>query len=684
MRRVALFVGAVVLLAVALGPALAQQPFADVPQDHWAYNAVNTLAEKGLLEGYPDGAFKGKNALTRYEFAQAVARMLDRVEQMAGTPGPPGPAGPPGPPGPGGLTPEQQALLDRLANEFAPELAALRSDLDKLTERVEDLEAAEAPEGPVITVSGDMSLRTGLYGTDLGVEDVETSGYPFFGDMYYYEGPMIVRHGAYEGVAPYGGINLPYWTGTMWSDDPLYSAIPDFEGTIPISDALKDAYKPSDFMTMRTRVIFLGRLNDQTDVNVTLLAGPENNMSRAFPYDELYSGSPALLTGNGIMDQVSVDEAWMKFHTKLIAPVDATIGKQYFDRGVGLLVNNNQEAVKAIRLDWAPEGRVTFGTVLGMLDREQFYGRTAGWLGIPNLDPLPAGWSNWAVNGQDNYDLFYLGFCVNDDWKVGLNWLESGFNLEEGWSASVCGEAFGLDIYGEYAQLTKWPTGDDFADYDWDDVQDPGEVSLDESDTAWMVGATYTSPAVVITGEYGEVDAGYAFSPGGGWSAIPWVMQDSDYFTFNLPLSSLHPNAEVDPHDINWIDRPLFLDPTNVAKGWHVNVVFPELLGKDTPLSISYVDGEGYDPRYLSWLWYGGPSSGIPEPDEWRDADPVLVVGVSKKLNNDVTLNLLYGRREVDNVMSRQDVPVTYDGETPIYAENDPIQVIRGEVCVPF
>ena len=115
MRRVALFVGAVVLLAVALGPALAQQPFADVPQDHWAYNAVNTLAEKGLLEGYPDGAFKGKNALTRYEFAQAVARMLDRVEQMAGTPGPPGPAGPPGPPGPGGLTPEQQALLDRLA-----------------------------------------------------------------------------------------------------------------------------------------------------------------------------------------------------------------------------------------------------------------------------------------------------------------------------------------------------------------------------------------------------------------------------------------------------------------------------------------------------------------------------------------------------------------------------------------
>ena len=48
----------------------------DVPWDHWAYDAIAELYDAGLLEGYPDGTFKGKNNLTRYEFAVALARLL--------------------------------------------------------------------------------------------------------------------------------------------------------------------------------------------------------------------------------------------------------------------------------------------------------------------------------------------------------------------------------------------------------------------------------------------------------------------------------------------------------------------------------------------------------------------------------------------------------------------------------
>jgi hypothetical protein len=690
MRKVGLIVGALVALALALAPALAQQPFADVPQDHWAYNAVNTLAEKGLLEGYPDGSFKGKQNLTRYEFAQAIARMMDRVEQISGTPGPQGAAGAAGPPGPagtgGGLTAEQKALLDRLAKEFAPELAAIRSDLNKLTKRVEDLESAEKPKGPTITVSGDMSLRVGMYGTSLGIEDVATTGYPFFGNQSEIE--SADKNGFYyNGGVAYGGINVPYYDSgyDLWSDDPLYSAVPNYMGSIPISDALKDSYKPSDFMTMKTRVIFSGTLNDKTNVKVALLAGPENNDSRAYPLNELYSGSPDALTGNGIMDLVNVDEAWMKFQTRLITPMEATIGKQYFKRGVGLLADNGQEALKGMRFDWTPGGRLSWGAFLGMLDNEMFYGTTTGAWGIPGYDPLPTGWTDPKTNGQDNYNLYYLGFCLSDSWKFGLNWLDSGFNKEQGWSASVCGKLYGLDLYSEYAKLTRWPTGDDFVDWNGNGVQESGEVALDESDSAWMLGLKWTSPAVVLTGEYGQVDAGYAFTPaGGGWSAIPGIMQDTDEFTFNLPLSALHPNAEVDPHDINWVDRPLFLDPTNIAKGWHVNVAFPELFGKNMPVSVSYMSGDAYEPRYLSWLGYGGPTSGIAEPDKWTDADPVWVVRVSKQLAGNVTLKLLYARREADNVLSRQLLPIDVDGQTPIYAESDPIQVIRAEFCVPF
>ena len=50
--------------------------FPDVPKDHWAYSYVKSLADRGLLEGYPDGEFKGDNTMTRYEFAAIIYRAL--------------------------------------------------------------------------------------------------------------------------------------------------------------------------------------------------------------------------------------------------------------------------------------------------------------------------------------------------------------------------------------------------------------------------------------------------------------------------------------------------------------------------------------------------------------------------------------------------------------------------------
>ncbi|WP_238390208.1 S-layer homology domain-containing protein [Veillonella sp. R32] len=50
--------------------------FSDLPANHWAYGYVKTLADKGLLTGYPDGEFKGDRSMTRYEFAAVVYRAL--------------------------------------------------------------------------------------------------------------------------------------------------------------------------------------------------------------------------------------------------------------------------------------------------------------------------------------------------------------------------------------------------------------------------------------------------------------------------------------------------------------------------------------------------------------------------------------------------------------------------------
>jgi hypothetical protein len=57
-------------------PTQAQGPFADVPSHHWAYDAVNELAGRAAVNGYPDGSFGGDKSLTRYEYVTAFWRMI--------------------------------------------------------------------------------------------------------------------------------------------------------------------------------------------------------------------------------------------------------------------------------------------------------------------------------------------------------------------------------------------------------------------------------------------------------------------------------------------------------------------------------------------------------------------------------------------------------------------------------
>ena len=78
----------------------AANPFSDVPADSWAYDAVSTLAADGVIDGYPDGTYKGQNTMTRYEMAQIVARAMAKTD----------------------IDKADKALVDKLAAEFAEEL----------------------------------------------------------------------------------------------------------------------------------------------------------------------------------------------------------------------------------------------------------------------------------------------------------------------------------------------------------------------------------------------------------------------------------------------------------------------------------------------------------------------------------------------------------------------------------
>ncbi|WP_298705967.1 S-layer homology domain-containing protein, partial [uncultured Veillonella sp.] len=124
-KRFATMLAATAVLGVTT--AFAANPFSDVTPSDWAYQSVAQLAEAGVINGYPDGTFKGQNNITRYEMAQMVAKaMANQARANA----------------------EQQALINRLANEFASELNNLGVRVSALEDKVGN-----------VKVTGDVRLR---------------------------------------------------------------------------------------------------------------------------------------------------------------------------------------------------------------------------------------------------------------------------------------------------------------------------------------------------------------------------------------------------------------------------------------------------------------------------------------------------------------------------------------------
>jgi Carbohydrate-selective porin, OprB family/S-layer homology domain len=93
--------------------------FSDVRPTDWAYQALSNLVERyGCVAGYPNGTFKGGQAMTRYEAAALLNACLDRVSEVTDE-------------------------IKRLLGEFQQELYVIRGRVDKLESKVGKLEAQQ-------------------------------------------------------------------------------------------------------------------------------------------------------------------------------------------------------------------------------------------------------------------------------------------------------------------------------------------------------------------------------------------------------------------------------------------------------------------------------------------------------------------------------------------------------------
>ncbi|MBC7082441.1 MAG: S-layer homology domain-containing protein [Firmicutes bacterium] len=120
----------VVLLSVALvavpSAGMAAE-IKDVPKDHWAYQAVKALVDKGYLAVYDDGTFQGGKPVDRYTLAVVIARILREIET-----------------GKVGATPEDVELLRKLSGEFREELVQVANELGVFKKSLDEQSRAQA------------------------------------------------------------------------------------------------------------------------------------------------------------------------------------------------------------------------------------------------------------------------------------------------------------------------------------------------------------------------------------------------------------------------------------------------------------------------------------------------------------------------------------------------------------
>jgi hypothetical protein len=146
-RFIALLAGLLTVLSMGFG--LAQ--FSDVPAGHWAKEAVEVLAARGIISGFPDGTFRGNETLTRYQAALIIYRLLRQIEEELKAKG--------SSPTLEVMSPEDLEALKNAVQELAADLAALgiqvsaledsaatKDDIARLEAMIEELRARPASE----------------------------------------------------------------------------------------------------------------------------------------------------------------------------------------------------------------------------------------------------------------------------------------------------------------------------------------------------------------------------------------------------------------------------------------------------------------------------------------------------------------------------------------------------------
>ena len=387
--------------------AYAANPFSDVTADDWAYQAVSDLSSQGVVEGYPDGTFKGERNMTRYELAQIVARLMAKEDQ---------------------LNAEQQATLDKLAGEYADELANLGVRVSNLEKKVGNISwagdakmmytnnAKKAGEGSEDTYKGRIRLNvkgqvndatyvqgrilTNMYFKDAGTDDGNTTMDRLFVNHSFGDKTSVVL----------GRQDLTVFSGLEYDDA--------FDGAkLAYNDGKFDAYAA------------FGQLN----------AGKYDKTDAAFGglgYDFGVAKLNAAyfnFTGDNAKTVSGFDSIW---GANLVVPVqDFSVFGEYWDSNADKNDNAYQAGLGYSTLDASKPGTFALNVAYNKVGANAYLGGVtydaADFVGAIAADKDLKFWNvfgdvtlqkNVTLHGEYAWDIENADGCDDNAWSVSLNY----------------------------------------------------------------------------------------------------------------------------------------------------------------------------------------------------------------------------------------------------------------------
>ena len=384
--------------------AYAANPFSDVTPDDWAFQAVSDLSAQGVVEGYPDGSFKGERNMTRYELAQIVARLMAKEDQ---------------------LNAEQQATIDKLAGEYADELANLGVRVANLEKKVGNISWSgdarmryinnaetndkDAWDGRLrLTVKGQVNdatyaqgrIATNMYFKDAGTDDGNTTMERLFVNHNFGEKTSVVL----------GRQDLTVFGGLEYDDA--------FDGAkLAYSDGKFDAYAA------------FGQLN----------AGKFDSEDAAFGGLGYDFGAAKLnaayfnFTGDKTKDNYKFDSIW---GANLVVPVqDFSVFGEYWDSNADKNDSAYQAGLGYSTLDASKPGTFALNVAYNKVGANAYFGGDT-YDASDFFDHITANkdlkfWNvfgdvvlqkNVTLHGEYAWDIENADGCDDNAWTVSLNY----------------------------------------------------------------------------------------------------------------------------------------------------------------------------------------------------------------------------------------------------------------------